>query len=103
MAFTINLWNLSLSQIKQIILQTIFFTHGPLEYFIPHEHRLVKYMYSAQISWKNNSFLGILISFRCTYKVKDHLVCGSVSDKPIVHCYSGAVKDFCCRSHGASS
>ena len=48
-----------------------------LDHFVSHEHKLVKYN------------LGILISFHCIYKVRDHLVCGSVSNKPIVHCYSG--------------
>ena len=48
-----------------------------LDHFVSHEHKLVKYN------------LGILISFHCIYKVRDHLAHGSVSNKPIVHCYSG--------------
>ena len=54
-----------------------------LDNFVSHEHKLVK------------CNLGILISFRCKrsfglwFKVRDHLVGGSVSNKPVVHCYSG--------------
>ena len=73
MAFTIC----GISNKTNYIANQSFLRPLDLDRFVSHEHKLVKYN------------LGILISFHCIYKVRDHLVCGSVSNKPIVHCYSG--------------
>ena len=76
MAFTICGIELFSYKTNYIANQS-FLRQLDLDHFVSHEHKLVKYN------------LGILISFHCIYKVRDHLVCGSVSNKPIVHCYSG--------------
>ena len=72
MAFTVCGIELFSNKTNYIANQSFLRPLGP-DHSVSHEHKLVKYN------------LGILISFTTyIYKVRDHLVCGSVSNKSIV-------------------